>query len=256
MLAAIAAPTAAAKAAVLQAATLPSDGESWSLPAIPDRPGRTPDLREGPAPRRRRGIDDPTSRRRFLHAIWHIEVSAVDLACLASLCGVGMPAVFHADFIRIACEEALHADLLAGWLRDHGCPPGTDPVHHRLWDSARSATDLGELLIIIPRFLEARGLDVTAELLPRMALVDSAAHAVLARIYQDEIGHVGTGTHWHTWWCARAGRDPQAHFAEVVRRRFPDQLPSPFPLDLPGRTAAGFVAEDFTVLTSPVPPAG
>ena len=114
MLAAIAAPTAAEKAAVLKAAVLPVDGDSWSVPAIPNRPGRSADLREGPAPRRRRGIDDPASRRRFLHAIWHIEVSAVDLACLASLCGVGMPTAFHADFIRIACEEALHADTC--WL--------------------------------------------------------------------------------------------------------------------------------------------
>jgi len=160
-----------------------------------------------------------------------------------------MPAAFHADFRRIACEEAFHADLVAGWLTDQGFPPGSDPVHHRLWDAALAAADLGELLVVIPRFLEARGLDVTAELLPRLGAVDPAAHAVLARIYQDEIGHVGTGTRWHTHWCVQRGLDPQVHFATTVRRHFASQLPSPFPLDHSGRTAAGFTPGEMQVLT-------
>lgn len=249
MLAAITAPTSASKDTLICALPLPADGATWDLPAIPARPGRPADLRIGPPPRRRRGLDDPASRRRFLHAIWHIELSAVDLACLTSLHGSGMPSAFHADFKRIACEEAFHADLIAGWLAENGFPVGSDPVHHRLWDAALAATDLGELLVVIPRFLEARGLDVTAELLPRIVAVDPAAHAVLARIYQDEINHVGTGTRWHAWWCARQGVDPQVHFATTVRRHFSNQLPSPFALDHAGRAAAGFTAADLAVLT-------
>jgi len=111
--------------------------------------------------------------------------------------------------------------------------------------------------VVVPRFLEARGLDVSADLLPRLAALDLEAHAVIARIYRDEIGHVATGTRWHRAWCAQRGIDPDAHFAEVAARRFAGQLPGPFPLDHPGRSAAGFSPGELAFLSRPreVPPA-
>ena len=252
LLAAIAAPTAAAKDGVL-AALVPPDGAEWPMPALPARPGRPPGVREGQAKRRRQGVDSPTGLRRFLHAIWHIELEAIDLACVLSLRGSGMPAEFHADCLRVAREEVVHAGLLEAWLSANGHPPGSEPVHHRLWESAAACRDLGEQLVVVPRFLEARGLDVNAGLLPRVP--DPGAHAALERIYRDEIGHVAVGTRWHRWWCARRGLDPVAHFTAVVRAGFADQLPSPWPLDEPGRRAAGFAEPELRLLTAPRPPA-
>lgn len=252
LLAAINAPGAAAKDAVLAGLT-PPDGGCWDMPALPGRPGRPPGVVEGPPRRRRQGVDTPTGLRRFLHAIWHIELEAIDLACLLALRGSGMPAAFHADCLRVAREEAVHAGLLDGWLRANGYPPGSEPVHHRLWQAAVASRDLGEQLVVVPRFLEARGLDVNAGLLPRVA--EPAAHAALLRIYQDEIGHVGTGTRWHRWWCGRQGLEPERHFESVVRERFADQLPSPWALDLPGRAAAGFTDAEVAILAGVPPPA-
>lgn len=256
LLAAIAAPTASAKDAVL-AGLVPCNGASWEMPALPTRPGRPPGVCEGAAKRRRQGVDSPTGLRRFLHAIWHIELEAIDLACVLSLRGSGMPAEFHADCVRVAREEVVHAGLLEAWLTANGHPPGSEPVHHRLWDAAVACRDLGEQLVVVPRFLEARGLDVNAGLLPRVT--DPGAHAALERIYRDEIGHVGTGTRWHRWWCARQGLDPEAHFAAVVHADFADQLPSPWALDRPGRVAAGFTETELAILAgipAPVPSLG
>ncbi len=252
LLAAIAAPTAVAKDAVL-AGLCPPDGETWTMPQLPTRPGRPPGMVEGPAKRRRQGVDSPTGLRRFLHAIWHIELEAIDLACTLALRGSGMPAAFHADCLRVAREEVVHAGLLDAWLSTNAWPPGSEPVHHRLWQAATACQDLGEQLVVVPRFLEARGLDVNAGLLPRVS--DPAAQAALSRIYQDEIGHVATGTQWHAWWCRRQHLDPVAHFTAVVQTRFADQLPSPWPLDLPGRTTAGFTAEELAILAGVRPPA-
>ncbi len=247
LLAVIAAPTVAAKADLL-AALVPEPG-IWDMPVLPDLPGRPADLRVvTDPPRRRRGLADPRARARFLHAIWHIEVSAIDLAVLICLRAAGAPAALHEDFLRIAREEAFHAGLVADLLVAEGFPPGSDPVHHRLWEAARACTDLGEQLVVIPRFLEARGLDVSAELLPRLEGIHAPSHAVINRIYQDEIGHVGTGTRWHRWWCAAQGLDPVAHFTDVVRRHFPGQVPSPFALDRAGRGTAGFVEAELAVL--------
>ncbi len=252
LLAAIAAPTAAAKDAVL-AGLQPPDGQIWTMPVLPQRPGRPPGVVEGQAKRRRQGVESPAGLRRFLHAIWHIELEAIDLACVLALRGSGMPAAFHADWLRVAREEAVHAGLLDAWLTANAHPPGCEPVHHRLWQTAAACTDLGEQLVVVPRFLEARGLDVNAGLLPRVA--DPAAHVALTRIYHDEIGHVGSGTQWHRWWCQTQGLDTVAHFSTVVQARFADQLPSPWALDRPGRSAAGFTEAELLILAGVPAPA-
>jgi len=251
LLAAISAPTAAAKDAVL-ASLVPPDGQVWDMPVLPHRPGRPPGVVEGQAKRRRQGVDSVAGLRRFLHAIWHIELEAIDLACILALRGSGMPAAFHADWLRVAREEAMHAGLLDAWLVANQHPPGSEPVHHRLWLSAIACNDLGEQLVVVPRFLEARGLDVNAGLLPRVS--EPKALAALTRIYHDEIGHVGTGTRWHRWWCARQGLDATAHFTSVVQAHFADQLPSPWELDRPGRVAAGFADEEPLILAGVPPP--
>ncbi len=251
LLAVIAAHDEDAKAGLLAQLAPPPDGATWELPAFPDRPGRSAHLREGEPPRRRRGLDHKPSRLHFLHAIHHIELSAIDLACLLCLRASGAPAALHADFLRIAREEAIHAGLVRDLLISEGYPPGGDPVHHKLWESALAADDLGGQLVVVPRFLEARGLDVSAELLPRLAAIDAASHAVISRIYQDEIGHVGIGTRWHAWWCMINGLDPTTHFATTVQRHFAGQVPGPFTLDRAGRGQAGFRTAELELLTAP-----
>ncbi len=247
LLAVIAAPTVAAKAALL--APLAPPGSAWALPGIPARPGRPPAWRESAeAPRRRKALADLGGRTRFLHALHHIEMSAIDLAVLLCLRAAGAPAELHADFLGIAREEAIHAGLIEAWLDAHGCPPGTHPVHHKLWDAARAADSLGEQLVVVPRFLEARGLDVSIDVLPRLEAIDPTAGAIVARIYRDELRHVAIGTQWHRWWCAAHGWASDAHFAHVVRAHFANQLPSPFALDHPGRMQAGFSAAEIALL--------
>jgi len=250
LLAVIAAATVADKSALLAKIAAPeADGMTWAMPAIPARPGRPPAWRESAeAPRRRRPLSEVAGRARFLHALHHIEMSAIDLAVLLCLRASGAPAALHADFLGIAREEAIHAGLVEDWLNAHHCPPGTHAMHHKLWDSALAAGSLGEQLVVVPRFLEARGLDVSVDVLPRLSAIDAGAGAIVARIYHDELRHVGIGTTWHRWWCAENGCEPDAHFAQVVRAHFADQLPSPFALDRAGRTQAGFSAAEMAML--------
>ncbi|GDY11543.1 hypothetical protein LBMAG53_04200 [Planctomycetota bacterium] len=243
LMAALGAGGASAKDSVLARLGPPADGAQWPLPTLPERPGRDAVYREAPEPpRRKRGLDDPHGRLRFLHAIHHIELSAIDLAVVCCLRGAGMPATFHEEFLGLAREEAEHAELVETLLGRRGFPPGSAPIHHRLWISCRACADLGEHLVVVPRVLEARGLDVSAALLPRLAASDPEMHAVIQRIYQDEIRHVATGGRWHDQWCAQRGIDPAAHFASTVVKHFPTGAGTPFPVDVPGRLAAGFTA--------------
>ncbi len=249
LLAAIAAPDEDAKAVLLAGLALPADRTEWTVPDLPRLPGRPADLRiEEHPPRRRQGLATPHGRLRFLHAIWHIEISAIDLACVACLRGAGMPTAFHADWLRIAREEAQHARMVRDLLTARGWPPGSEAVHLRLWDTTRTCADLGEHLACVPRVLEARGLDVNADLLPRVAPVDQEMHGVLHRIYLDEIGHVGAGSGWHRHWCMERDLDPETHYADACARVIGD-LRSPFPVDLAGRRAAGFTERELAALT-------
>jgi uncharacterized ferritin-like protein (DUF455 family) len=250
LLRAIAAPDSRAKDAILATIAPPADGAIWTVPPAPVRPGRPADWREGEPVRRRKGLGNPQARLRFLHAIHHIEMSAIDLAVLLCLRAPGAPAALHADFLAIAREEAAHALLVEDLLTRRGFPPGSDPIHHRLWETAVAAEDLGGQLVAVPRFLEARGLDVSADLLPRLAGIDAEAHAVIQRIYTDEIRHVAAGSRWHAWWCAQHGIAPADHFAQTAARLFPGQVPGPFPLDVPGRTAAGFAPAELAWLAT------
>jgi uncharacterized ferritin-like protein (DUF455 family) len=241
--------TPAAKAAALAGLVAPADGAAWPMPELPRRPGRAAALREAISPpRRRRTLAHAGTRNRFLLAIHHIELSAIDLAVVACLRGSGLPRAFHEDFLGIARDEARHAALLEELLAGRGIAPGDEPVHFRLWESTLACRDLGEHLVVVPRVLEARGLDVAAELLPRLHELDPDAHQVLSVIYQDEIGHVAIGTRWQQWWCVSQGREPLGHFAAVLARHFPGQHPWPTPLDLYGRRQAGFSASELELL--------
>lgn len=247
LLAVIAAPTSEEKARLLD--SLKIDVGNWAPPPLPRRPGRPPHYRESDdLPRRRRTLKHAPTRNRFLEAIHHIELSAIDLAVLCCLRAPDMDEAFHREQLTVAREEAMHAGLLEALLASRGLPPGTDPIHHRLWDAALAAADLGEHLVVVPRFLEARGLDVSADVLPRLRELDPEAHAVIQRIYDDEVGHVGIGTRWHRTWCEKRGLDPTEHFRTVVERHFSTQLPSPWELDRRGRGAAGFTEAELAVL--------
>lgn len=248
LLAVIEAPDEATKGALLAAIEPPPDGSVWQIPSVPTEPQREPGVLSGRSTKRRQGIDNHHGRRRFLHAIWHIEITAIDLCCLLCLRAPGQPQAFHADHLGIARDEAIHAGLLRTWLIANDYPPGSEPIHHRLWQSASAADDVGEQLVVVPRFLEARGLDVSAELLPRMAAADPSAHQVVERIYHDEIRHVSIGTEWHRRWCAQHSIDPADHFKQVCDKYFAKQIPGPITLDRNGRTTAGFWPEELDYL--------
>ena len=121
---------------------------------------------------------------------WAVRLAVISgITLLVAVGGLGA-VIMHRHKLEVeahvAREEAIHAGLLGDWLEANGLPPGSEAVHHRLWEAARDCADLGEHLVVVARFLEARGLDVNAALLPRVAMVDPAAHAVLARIFLKE----------------------------------------------------------------------
>jgi uncharacterized ferritin-like protein (DUF455 family) len=221
---------------------------TWSAIARPGRP-LYPELVH-PARVPRRGLGTSGGRIALLHALAHIEFNAIDLALDAAVRFPGLPAAYYDDWLRVAREEAEHFNLLTDRLADLGAAYGDLPAHDGLWEAAvKTAGDCLARMALVPRVLEARGLDVTPGIQRRLRAVgDDAAAAVLDIILRDEIGHVAVANRWYAYLCAERGLDPSATF-----RRLCDEhgipLPHP-PFNRPARLAAGFDPAELEVWTA------
>jgi uncharacterized ferritin-like protein (DUF455 family) len=184
----------------------------------------------------------------FLHALAHIEFNAINLAWDAVYRFRGMPVEFYADWIRVADEEAQHFTLLSLRLTELGQAYGDFPAHDGLWHMARvTAHDILVRMALVPRVLEARGLDVTPAMILRLRQVgDAASAAVLETILRDEIGHVEAGTHWFRYVCRQRGLDPLESFRSLLTEYAPGRIRAPF--NTSARQQAGFGSDEMAML--------
>jgi uncharacterized ferritin-like protein (DUF455 family) len=218
-------------------------------PPRPARPER-PQLRSPKDMPKRRAFGSLAGRIALLHALAHIELNATDLAwdIIARFSGESRPRSFFDDWVGVAAQEAVHFELLAQRLADFGARYGDLPAHDGLWESAAAtADDLLARLAVVPLVLEARGLDVTPEMVATLERVgDPESAAVLRRIYRDEIDHVAAGVRWFDELCRARGLVPDETFRELVRRYFKGELKPPFNRE--ARAAAGFPARYYEPL--------
>jgi len=191
-----------------------------------------------------RSVHTPEGRAGLLHAITHIEFTAINLALDHAARFRGLPEAYYADWIGVAAEEAEHFLLLRQRLQDCGHDYGDFPAHGGLWAMAeRTADDPLIRMALIPRLLEARGLDATPPIQRRLeAAGDETSARVLDIILRDEIGHVGLGDRWFRFLCAQRGSEPEATYRDLLARF---KAPRPqAPLNESARLAAGFTAAE------------
>ena len=205
---------------------------------IPGRPAQ-PDL-VPPLAVQRRSMRSVEGRAALLHALAHIEFNAINLALDALWRYAGMPNAYYADWLQVAAEEAHHYTLLAAHLATQGVAYGDFSAHNSLWDMAeKTAGDVLARMALVPRTLEARGLDASPPVRAKLAQAgDLAAAAILDIILRDEIGHVAIGNRWYGWLCAQRSLEPVATYAALALRYKAPPLRGPFNLD--ARRAAGF----------------
>ena len=187
-------------------------------------------------------------RAALLHALAHIELNAIDLALDVVWRFADMPEPFYLDWVRIAQEEALHFMLLREHLVSIGHDYGDFPAHNTLWDIAeKTKGDVLARIALVPRLMEARGLDATPGVKNKLVSVrDIKGGKILDIIMKDEIDHVATGNHWYHWICAQRQLDPITTFADLLAQYSPPKLRPPFNLE--ARRAAGFMEEELRLL--------
>jgi len=250
----LAAPTLAAPTTAAPTTATATDTGAAALPLRPARPERPVLLPPSRMPKRGRG-GSVASRVRLLHALAHIEFNAIDLAVdMAARFGAEIDADetvcrrFVDDWVGIADDEARHFGLVADRLEALGAAYGDLPAHDGLWEAAMAtAYDMTGRLAVVPMVLEARGLDVTPDMIRRLdEFGDTASADALRVIYRDEVGHVAAGLRWLTHVATARGTTARALFHDRVRRLFPGRVKPPFNAD--ARARAGMVPEDYEPL--------
>jgi uncharacterized ferritin-like protein (DUF455 family) len=201
-----------------------------------------------PAQLARRSPATPEGRAALLHAVAHIGFNAINLALDAVWRFADMPTAYYTDWLGVAAEEALHFTLLSEHLATLGHVYGDFDAHDGLWAMVeRTAGDLLARMALVPRTLEARGLDATPPMQARLRRAgDERAVAILDIILREEVGHVAIGNRWYRWLCERAAVDPLSTYARLAaRHRAPRARP---PFNLEARRAAGFTAAEIAAL--------
>ena len=206
-----------------------------AVPGRPQRPELVPPRLVG-----RRSMITPEGRAMLVHALAHIEFNAMNLALDALWRFAGLPAEYYTDWLRVAKEEATHFAMLQAHLQVLGHSYGDFPGHDSLWEMVdKTRGDVLARMALVPRTLEARGLDAIPPLRAKLAQAgDLAAAAILDIILREEVGHVEIGNRWYGYLCELRGLDLRATYAELAVRYEAPTLRGPFNLE--ARRRAGF----------------
>jgi len=192
----------------------------------------------------KRSLNTDEGRAAFFHALAHIEFIAIYLAWDIIYRFRDLPEQFYLDWLTIADEEAQHFQLLRQHLKLFGVDYGDLPAHRGLWEHAvDTREDILARLAIVPRCMEARGLDVTPAMIDKFKkLNDDASVSVLTRILNDEIGHVKTGSYWFKYFCRQQGFDSEQMYCQLIEKYYKGKPKGPFNREM--RIIAGFSSDE------------
>ena len=196
----------------------------------------------------RRSLASEQGKKILLHSFAHIEFNAINLALDAAYRFRDMPDEFIADWLLVAHEEAKHFRLINEYLKDLGAAYGAYDAHNGLWDMVcKTRHDVLHRMALVPRVMEARGLDVTPGLMDKFSNIgDQRAVDILQLIYQEEIGHVAIGNRWYRLCCEHRELNAQSTFQQLIEEYFGGKLRGPF--NRTARLAAGFEEDELNEL--------
>ena len=225
------------------------DGQLNSFPlaeviplSVPGRP-EAPDLVD-PKDVPRRNFSSLKGRLTLVHAIAHIEFNAINLALDALYRFQHMPEQYYTDWCRVAAEEAQHYTMLSDYLESHGVSYGDFPAHNGLWEMAvKTDFDVLVRMALVPRVLEARGLDVTPGMIKKLQSTgDNQLIEILQKIFADEVGHVKIGSYWYKSLCEERQLEPEQTFLQLIEKYMQGANFGPFETE--ARIEAGFSHEE------------
>ena len=201
---------------------------------------------------KRTNLSSDEGKAVFLHAIAHIEYSAIDLALDAAYRFRGLPEAFYYDWIEVADDEVRHFRMLESLLAKVGHAYGDFPVHNALFEASCKSQTLISRMAAVPRYLEAGGLDANPKMMQRLERVgDDLSQEIIAAlevILNEEIDHVKKGDRWFKYACRQEGKDESVYF-DLIEEVLPGSSKEKAFLNAPARMEAGFSCSELKRLS-------
>ena len=203
---------------------------------------------------KRKNAATPEGQALLLHAIAHIEYSAIDLALDHAYRFAGMPTAYYSDWLEVADDECRHFEMLNTLLEELGYRYGSFAVHNALFEAAQHTPGLLERMAVVPRYFEANGLDATPQILQKLSHIRGNAMierivGALKIILEEEVDHVRKGDRWFVFACERAGVQKEVYF-DIIDRFYPGSYPRQKFLNVDARRDAGFSCRELNRLCS------
>jgi uncharacterized ferritin-like protein (DUF455 family) len=221
--------------------------EPAKLPGRPDQPELVNAMQV-----QRRSMATPEGRAALIHALAHIELNAVNLALDAIWRFANMPPQYYLDWLSVAKDEARHFTLLDQHLNNQSFQYGDFSAHNGLWDMAElTKHDICARMALVPRTLEARGLDASPQVRHKLVSAgDARGGEIVTTILNDEIGHVYIGNYWYNYLCQIKSIDPIQTYALLAAQYKAPKLIAP--LNLEARKASGFSEQEIKMMVDAV----
>ncbi|MEA3228953.1 MAG: ferritin-like domain-containing protein [Campylobacterota bacterium] len=188
----------------------------------------------------------------LLHAIAHIEYCAIDLALDACYRFDNLPKKYYDDWLEVADDEVRHFLMLEKLLNELDADYGDVAVHNALFEASQRTQTLVERMAVVPRYLEANGLDATPMILTKLKKLPSNKMvtkivATLEVILEEEIDHVKKGDIWFNYACKESGVTTDIYF-EIIDRYYPQGFLRPKNLNIEARKDAGFSCSELNFM--------
>jgi len=188
----------------------------------------------------------------LVHAIAHIEYSAIDLAIDAVYRFVDMPIGYKLDWLIVAQDEVRHFKMLSLILENLGAKYGDLSVHQGLFDMAKKTNNSAvERMAVIPRYFEAGGLDVNPKISTKLMPFKSKPFVqdildALDIIYNEEIEHVSKGDRWFKYLCKKEKSNYLERYLQIIEKYNLKGRASQFNIE--ARKKAGFSCDELKSL--------
>jgi len=188
----------------------------------------------------------------LIHAIAHIEYCAIDLALDGAYRFIGLPKKYYDDWLEVADDEIRHFLMLEKLLNELGAKYGDIEVHNALFEASQKTQTLLERMAVVPRYLEANGLDATPMILtkikklPKNEMIGKVIFT-LEIILEEEIDHVKKGDVWFNYACDKEGAKNDIYF-EIIDKYYPQGFLRPKNLNINARKEAGFSCSELNFM--------
>ena len=197
---------------------------------------------------KRKNLTTSDGQINLLHAIAHIEYSAIDLALDGAYRFVGLPREYYDDWLAVADDEIRHFLSLEKLLKELGASYGDVEVHNALFEASQRTVTLVERMAVVPRYLEANGLDATPMILEKLKKLPKSTMlekiiATLEVILAEELDHVKKGDVWFSYACEAVGVSTQCYF-DIIAKYYPQGFLRAKKLNITARKEAGFSCDE------------